>query len=247
MLAAVTVGLAKSGFGGMGMLTVSLMAILMQGHERESTGVVLPLLIVGDLLAVQAYRRDVRWELLGKMLPPAMGGIVIGYLCMGHLGNGAFKQVIGSIVVVLVVIQFLKRFGKGESLEPLGPVKPAVSGGGSHWYPWGMGLGAGVVTMLANAAGPVTTLYFLSMRLPKTDFVATTAWFFLVVNLAKVPFSANLGLLQGQTVVFTVVLAPAVALGFFAGHFCLKRINQRLFEDFLLGLTGLAALHLIFS
>ena len=160
---------------------------------------------------------------------------------MGSLKNDTFKAVIGSLVIVLVLLQFLGRF------RPKKEEASVVLHLESRWYPWSMGLGAGVITMLANAAGPVTTLYFLSMKLPKFDFVATSAWFFLAVNLVKVPFSTQLGLIHEDTLLFTATLAPAVAVGFFVGRHYLRQINQKLFEDCLLALTGITALHLIFS
>ena len=95
ILAALSVGLGKSGFGGVGMLSVALMAAVMRGHERESTGVVLPLLVCGDLFAVRAFRQHVRWPLVFRMLPPALLGIGLGYLWIKNLSDADFKPVVG--------------------------------------------------------------------------------------------------------------------------------------------------------
>ena len=101
--------------------------------------------------------------------------------------------------------------------------------------------------MLANAAGPIMTLYFLAVQLPKLEFVATAAWFFLIINCSKVPLSANLGLITPGTLAFNAALAPFVALGIVAGRFLLHRLDQKRFEMLLLVLTALTALHLILS
>ena len=236
-LAALTVGLAKSGFGGVGMLTVTLMATLMKGHERESTGVVLPLLICGDLFAVQAFRRHVRWPLLGRMLPPALVGVALGYFWMRSMSNAGFKPLIGWIVVFLTGLQLWRQL-RPNALKDI-PHSP--------WFTWSMGIGAGVTTMLANAAGPVMTLYFLALQLPKLEFVATAAWFFLVVNLSKLPLSTNLGLISPGSLLFNAMLVPFVAVGIFGGRYLIHRIDQKLFDRLLLALTALTALHLILS
>jgi hypothetical protein len=108
-----------------------------------------------------------------------------------------------------------------------------------------MGILAGAATMLANAAGPVFAIYLIAVGLPKMEFVGTSAWFFFIINLFKVPFSIALGLIRGQTLMLNLILAPAVLVGVLAGRWLLDRIPQRLFEHMLLGFAVLAALRLI--
>ncbi len=237
VLAALTVGFSKGGFGGIGMLTVTLVATLMRGHERESTGVVLPLLICGDFFAVHAFRRHVRWPLLIRLLPPALIGVCLGFFWMRQMSDASFKPVIGWIVLCLAAFQICRQVWP-ERLQSVPHGRP---------FTWTMGTGAGVTTMLANAAGPIMTLYFLAVRLPKLEFLGTTAWYFLIVNLFKIPFSANLGFIHPGSLLFDAALVPFVATGVVIGRFLIHRIDQKLFERLLLGLTGLAALHLIFS
>jgi len=234
--AAISVGISKSGFGGVGILTVALMAALMSGHERESTGVVLPLLITGDLLATRAFRGHVRWPVLIRLLPPAMIGVCIGFFWMRGLSNTGFKPMIGWIVLALAALQFFRQ------------IQPGIFQTIPHRrdFAWAVGITAGITTMLANAAGPIMALYFLAVQLPKLEFVATAAWYFLIVNLFKVPFSANLGFIRPESLLFNAALIPLVALGIASGRFFLHRLDQKLFEQLLLGLIGLTALHLIF-
>jgi len=237
VLAAFSIGLSKSGFGGVGLLSVALMAAVMHGHERESTGVVLPLLVCGDLFAVRAFRRHVRWSQVFRMLPPALIGIVLGYVWIQNLSNAGFKPVVGWIVIGLVALQIWRQV-RTDSFQHIPHTR---------WFAWSAGMGSGVTTMLANAAGPIMTLYFLAIELPKLEFVATAAWFFLIVNLCKVPLSANLGLIYPGSLLFNVVLTPFVALGILSGRSLVHRIDQRTFETLLLVLSTLTALHLIFS
>ena len=236
-LAALLVGLAKSGFSGVGLLVLLLMANVMHGHERESTGVVLPLLLCGDLFAAHAFRRHVHWPMLFRMLPPAGVGVGLGFLWMRTLSNTGFKPLIGVIVLALAALHVLRERMPGKfQAVPHSP-----------WFVWALGVTAGVTTMLANAAGPIVTLFFLAVALPKLEFVATGALFFLAVNLLKIPFSMNLGFITQASLGFNAVLIPCVALGIFGGRWLLQHINQRLFEKILLLLTTLTALHLLFA
>src|SRR5207302_9878449 len=113
------------------------------------------------------------------------------------------------------------------------------------WFAWTIGVWSGVTTMLANAAGPIMTLYLLAVGLPKWEFVGTAAFFFLAVNLIKVPFSVSLGLINSVSLLFNVVLFPAVALGIVLGRKLIDIVPQKLFEQLVLIFAALAALRLI--
>jgi hypothetical protein len=114
------------------------------------------------------------------------------------------------------------------------------------WFAPTMGVLAGFTTLVANAAGPLMALYLLAMRLPKMEFVGTGAVFFLLLNLFKVPFMVNLGLITSDSFGVNLALAPAVWLGAWAGRKLLRRLNQKLFENLALGLAAVAGLHLLF-
>lgn len=236
-LAALMIGLTKSGLGGFGMLILVLMASAMRGHERESTGVVLPMLVCGDLMAFWFFGRHIQWARLRGMLAPSVLGVALGYVWMDRISNTTFKPLIGCIVLVLVVLHLVRE------AYPLAfqavPHQP--------WFAWAMGIAAGVTTMLANAAGPIVTLFFLALGLPKMEFVATGGVFFLLVNLFKLPFSFHLGLIGGNSLAFNAVLVPVVALGFLCGRALLHRLRQDVFEKILLGMTVLSAFYLIWG
>jgi uncharacterized membrane protein YfcA len=106
------------------------------------------------------------------------------------------------------------------------------------------GWATGVTTMLANAAGAIAAFYFLARRMDKLTFVSTAAWFFLIVNLAKVPFSAQLGLITPSSLRFDALLLPVVVAGALAGRMLLRRVPQRLFEWITIALAVAAGLRL---
>jgi uncharacterized membrane protein YfcA len=233
ILAAFGIGVAKSGFAGVSLLHVLVFAMLF--GARDSTGVVLPMLIVGDICAVTAFHQHARWDFIRKMLPPACLGVIAGWLLMHRLNEAVFKPLIGWIILGLAVLQIAR------TLRPnwFSHIPHAM------WFAWTMGMMAGVTTMLANAAGPVMALYFLAIALPKLEFVGTSAWFFLSINLFKVPFSAGLGLIHAGTLLFNAVLIPAIVLGLVAGRWLVTRIPQKLFDALLLFFVGIAALRMI--
>jgi uncharacterized membrane protein YfcA len=233
ILAAFGIGVAKSGFAGVSLLHVLVFAMLF--GARDSTGVVLPMLIVGDVCAVTAFHQHARWDFIRKMLPPACLGVIAGWVLMHRLNDAAFKPLIGWIILGLALLQIART----QRPNWFSDVPHAL------WFAWTMGVMAGVTTMLANAAGPVMALYFLAIALPKLEFVGTSAWFFLSINLFKVPFSVGLGLIHKQTLLFNAVLIPAIAIGLIAGRWLVTRIPQKLFDALVLIFVGAAALRMI--
>jgi uncharacterized membrane protein YfcA len=234
ILGAFCIGFSKSGFPGASLVTVIIMANLF--GARESTGALLPMLIFGDILSVRVFHQHARWALIRRMLPPTAGGIVAGYFLMRWLPGGVYRPIIGWIVLVMVILQSIRRWRP----EWYGSVPHSRS------FALAMGFATGFATMLANAAGPVMGLYFLAIDTPKFELVGTSSWFFLLVNLFKVPFSAQLGLIHGMTLLFNLLLLPVIAAGIFSGQRLMRRIPQSLFEALLLFFASIAAVRMIF-
>ncbi len=228
LAAAICVGLSKSGFPGVSLVTVALMAEAFPA--RESTGVLLPLLIFGDLCAVHSFRQHTLWAQIVRMLPPTVLGIFAGFYLMQVVPDASFRPVLGGMLLGTTLVQ------AARTLRPqLGATLPH-----SHAFAWAMGFWAGVATMVANAAGPIMAVYFLSLSLPKENLVGTSAWFFLIINILKLPFSAALGLLHAPSLLLDLTLCPLVLVGNWTGKRVLRVIPQRAFETLLL-LSAVAA------
>ena len=232
---ALFVGLGKGGLTGLGIAPVLIFALILP--PRESTGFVLPLLIVGDLCAVGAFWRAVKWPVLFRLFFPALLGVFLGYLCMGRIAPAAFGPLIGAILLGLIAIQLVRKL-VGERLDRFFQ---------STVFSLFMGILAGMTTMIANAAGPVAVLYFLSIRLLKWELIATSAWLFFLTNLCKVPFSVHLGLINPNSLYLGLFLAPAVVAGIFIGRKAASLIPQREFNLFVLAFSLLGALRLIWA
>ena len=233
LIAALSIGMSKAGFGGISMIFILLMAHIMPA--RESTGTILPMLILADIFAVFTFRRYANGRLVLRMLPPALVGIVCGWLLIPVIPAESFGRVIGWVTLGLLLLMLAQK------LRPQWVSLAAESRG----IAWPFGWLAGTTTMIANAAGPVMTIYLLACRLPKLEFVGTAAWFFFVVNVIKVPFSISLGLINPKSLMLNLWLAPAVVAGLFLGRWVLGKINQNFFEWMMLAFSLLGALRLI--
>jgi uncharacterized protein len=225
-------GLSKTGLPGIGSLNVALFALAFP--LRESVGTVLVILICADLVAVAAYRRDASWAHLWRLFPWAAAGIVLGYFALGRVNEGEMRRLIGGVLLILSVLQFVRSRQLATSSSEAPPV--------NRLFASLTGITAGFTTMVANAAGPVMMLYLLAMRLPKIAFVGTTAWYFFLLNLFKLPFSASLGLINQSTLGVSLALGLFAMVGAFIGRPIVERLNQRTFELIALGLTFVGAL-----
>jgi uncharacterized protein len=235
-IAATGIGISKSGLAGVSLVHVIVFAQLFDG--QQSTGVVLPMLIVADILAILFYRQHARWDYVLYMMPPALIGIVLGWWVMSVLPantpagtSDLYKPIIGVVLLLLCSLQIARQL-KPNWFQHIPH---------SWWFAWSLGLMAGFTTMLANAAGPVMALYFLAVSFPKMEFVGTSAWFFLFINLIKVPFSAHLNLISVESLSFNLWLCPCILLGLFSGRWIVQHIPQKIFDACLLAFALIAA------
>jgi uncharacterized membrane protein YfcA len=233
IVAAVGVGVSKAGFPGVGLAHVVIFAFLF--GARTSSGIVLPMLLIGDLCAVGTFRQHAQWHEIRRILPPACLGVTIAALVMSRLTDASLGPVVGWIILGLALVQIARmRFPSWLTRVPHTRV-----------FAWTIGWLAGVATMLANAAGPVFALFGLAVSLPKAAFVGTAAWFFLIMNCVKIPFSVSLGLIRGETLLLNLMLAPAIVTGLIIGRWLLHRVPQQLFDGLLIAFASIAAIRLI--
>jgi uncharacterized protein len=239
-LGALLVGFAKTAIGGVGSISVALFAAVLPA--RESTGALLPLLIAGDVFALQAYRAHADWGRLLRLFPSVAVGVVAGAVFVSLVDDTAMRRTIGAVLLGLVLLTLWRR-RPGRSDEAAdGPTSSS-----SHRWPAALGYGslAGFTTMVANAGGAVMSLYLLTARLDKLAFLGTAAWFFFLVNVFKVPFSIGLGLMTVDSLKLNAALVPAVLVGALVGRVVIGRVNQALFEWLVIVFTALSSLNLL--
>jgi hypothetical protein len=230
-LSAWLIGLAKAGVPGASMVTIPLMADMF--GAKTSVGLILPTLITGDICALLYYRRYAKWPLILRVLPLTIAGIIIGWLLLGVIGDITLKRSMGALVLVLLGLRHaVARFD-------FSTMKLARAAGAP------VGILAGITTTLANAAGPLMTVYLLWADIKKEEFVGTAAWFFFIVNCCKVPFFVHRQMITTQTIPYNVMAIPLVVAGAASGIWALKRMDQRLFEIVVQVLAAAASVKLL--
>ncbi len=232
LFGALLVGVAKTGISGLAPLFIVIFANLLP--TRQATGLVLPLLICGDIVAVASYRGHAQWRTLWRLFPWAAAGVVLGYLALGRVNDRQARMLIGAIILALAGLYELARIRPDRVRPP-----------SQFWLAAVMGVLAGFTTLVANAAGPLMVIYLLAIGLPKMEFMGTGAVFFLLLNCFKVPFVLNLGLINPGSLALNLALAPAVLAGTWLGRKILFRMNQGLFEGVALALSVVGGLRML--
>ncbi|QLH19986.1 sulfite exporter TauE/SafE family protein [Streptomyces sp. Rer75] len=237
--AALLVGFSKTAVSGANTVSLAIFAAVLPA--RESTGVLLPLLIVGDVLAVLTYRRHAHWATLWRLLPAVAVGVVAGWVFMLWADDAAVRVSIGAILLFMAAVTVWRRRTGADAAAAARP----AGGTGGRAKAGSYGALGGFTTMVANAGGPVMSLYLISSGFQKLGFLGTSAWFFFIVNVCKVPFSVGLGLIDGHSLLLDAGLALFVIPGAILGKLCVDRIDQLLFERLVIAATVLGGLQLL--
>ena len=232
-------GMSKGGVPGLAVMAIPLVAMVIPG--KNSTGLVLPMLVIGDLFALAYWRRSVSVRDLLRALPWAVLGVVAGWMLLDRIADAQMKPLIGGTVLFILGIHVWRkiRARKNEADGAAGDV-------GRPFFAAFMGFLGGVTTMLANAAGPVIGAYLLSLKLSKATFLGTSAWFFFIVNWIKVPFMVQQRMITMDSLRINLYMVPALVAGVAAGIFVASRINQKTFDILVTALAALACLKLLF-
>ncbi|MER7664523.1 MULTISPECIES: sulfite exporter TauE/SafE family protein [unclassified Streptomyces] len=235
--AAALVGFSKTAVSGANTVSLAVFAAVLPA--RESTGVLLPILIAGDVVAVLTYRRHAHWPTLLRLFPAVAAGVVAGTVFLFWADDQIVRTSIGAILLLMAGVTGLRRRSAGDE-EP-----PSSEGPRGRLKARSYGVLSGFTTMVANAGGPVMSLYLLSAGFRKLGFLGTSAWFFLIVNVSKVPFSVGLGLIDRTSLLLDAVLVLFVLPGAMLGKWCADRIDQVLFERLVIAATVLGGLQLL--
>ncbi|MGW3356334.1 sulfite exporter TauE/SafE family protein [Streptomyces bungoensis] len=236
--AALLVGFSKTAVSGANTVSLAVFAAVLPA--RASTGVLLPLLIAGDVLAVLTYRRHAHWPTLWRLFPAVAVGVVAGTLFLVWAGDGVVRTSIGAILLLMAGVTVWRRRRAEAGEEP-----DAVTTRAGRIKARSYGVLGGFTTMVANAGGPVMSMYLLSAGFRKLGFLGTSAFFFLIVNVSKVPFSAGLGLIDGRSLLLDAALAVFVLPGALLGRWAVDRIDQRLFEQLVIAATVVGGVQLL--
>ncbi|MFC8390381.1 sulfite exporter TauE/SafE family protein [Streptomyces sp. NPDC057238] len=236
--AALLVGFSKTAVSGANTVSLAIFAAMLPA--KASTGVLLPILIAGDVLAVLTYRRHAHWPTLWRLFPAVAAGVVAGALFLVWADDGIVRISIGAILLLMAGVTVWRRRTADAEKEPDGVTTRAGRAKARSY-----GVLGGFTTMVANAGGPVMSMYLLSAGFRKLGFLGTSAFFFLIVNTSKLPFSAGLGLIDADSLLLDAALVLFVVPGAFLGKWAVNRINQRLFERLVIAATVVGGVQLL--
>ena len=232
-LSATLIGMSKTGIQGISLLAVPLMAIAF--GAKPSTGLILSILCVADLIAVLYYRSVAEWKYVFKLLPAALAGFVLALFVDKIVPPAEFKHLMGGCLAVVLLIMFWPEWKRKENKLP-----------SCWWYGPLFGLLGGFTTMIGNAAGPVMAIYLLSVKMPKYSFVGTNAWFFLMINYLKIPVQALAwNNITASSLLLDTCAVPFVLLGGMFGILLVKRLPEKGFRYFTTAVTCVSVLMLL--
>ena len=227
-------GVSKSGIKGIASLIVTGLALVY--GAKNSTGILMPLLLVGDVFAITYYKRHVQKEYIIKMLPWMVIGVLIGVVGGQYITESLFKYGMAIIILFSVGLMYYWENKKDKTIP-------------SHWtFASSMGLLAGFTTMIGNLAGAFSNIYFLAMRLPKNNFIGTAAWLFFIINAFKVPFHIwTWETINSTSLQISLQLVPFVLIGLVAGVFLVKKIENDSYRKLILLFTAIGGVAILFN
>lgn len=233
LTAAFVIGISKAGIKGIAIINVTLMALAF--GAKESTGLIVPLLVVGDAFAVIYYNRHAQWKYIVAFLPWMILGIFIGTAIGKDLPETTFKISMSVIILGTVIMMYWWDRKKSKNVP-------------THWAFAGfIGTMAGITTMIGNLAGAFSNIYFLAMRLPKNEFIGTAAWLFFIVNIFKLPFHIFIWkTITPETLLINLKLVPGIVLGIIVGVRMVKIIKEQFYRKMILVLTAIGAFLILF-
>lgn len=227
-LTALCIGMSKTGVQGLMLLAVPYMA--MAFGAKESTGVILPMLCMADIIAVIYYKRIADWKVVARLLPTAILGFFVAIFVDKLIPTDEFRHLMGwTLALALIVMIWSELFGKENRWM------------NRWWYSALFGLLGGFTTMIGNAAGPVLSVYLLTMRKEKMEYIGINAWFFLVVNLLKVPLQIFVWEnISWDTFSLNLAMLPIIGIGAWLGVGIVKLFPEKAFRRFIQIITILS-------
>jgi uncharacterized membrane protein YfcA len=233
-LGAFLIGLSKAGFGGgAGMVVTPLLALVLP--PRVGLGLMLPLLLTTDLMALVWYRGQWDRHSVAILLPPSILGIALGGYLLQLIPSDLLVRLMGLFALVFASLQLDAHRRSRTSQVP-------------RFRPWvgvAFGFAAGVTSTLAHLGGILTTIFLLPRRLGPAQFVATGTVVFVCMNLAKLPPYIQQGLLPFEVWRQAALLFPALVAGVLVGFTLNGRVSPKRFNLVVLGIVFCTGIYLL--
>jgi uncharacterized protein len=225
------IGFAKGGFGGLGALLTPILALVLP--VAQAVGVLLPMLMVGDAFAVYMYWKEWDLDLVKRMFPAGVLGAAAGTFLLSWLPSDGLRIVLGIFVLLLVAYRFVSDRIQAVRYEPRG------------WHAPAAGFLAGVASGMFNNGGPAFNSYLLLQKLRARPFIATSAIFFALLNLIKVPGFLYTGVLDLALLISLWWVILFIPVGIWVARMTLTRLSPAAFEWIIVGLLIFSSLWLL--
>ncbi len=233
ILCAVLIGFTKTSFAAIGTIVVPIMALAF--GAKPSTGLLLPILCLADLGAIVYYRRSCSWSHLVRLLAWAVVGLFVGVAVDHFIPSAWFRYLLAFSILLSVAVLVVNQMKKRTDEKPK-----------KRWVLALYGIAGGFSTMIGNAAGPIMSVYLLSVKMPKLLFVGTSAWFFMAINYIKMPLQIwvwdNIHL---DAIIIGASMIPFIAIGSALGIYLVKIVPEELYRKLVIWITLFSALVLL--
>lgn len=231
---ALLIGISRAGISGAGIVIIPMLAAVFGG--KLSAGFLVPMLCMADVLAVRYYNRHTEWKYLVRLIPWTLVGIALAAGIGGMISDKTFKHIIAIIIFICLGLMFWQDSRKKKIEVPE-----------TWWFSGVVGLAGGFATMIGNASGPIMALYLLSMHLPKNKYIGTAAWFYMIVNLIKLPFHFFVWhTISLPTLATNLAMFPAIVAGIILGIYVIKKFPEKSYRALVIATTAVSALLLLF-
>lgn len=224
-IAVFILGLSKGGFAGVGMISTPLLAIVT--GPVTAAGLIFPILIIQDVVAVAIYRRTYSGRILATMIPGAALGIALAYIFASSVPGWAVELVLGAVSVVFSLQQIVRQLGASSAPQP---VQGQAAQGNVPWLGVLSGIGSGFTSMIAHAGSPPFQFYVMPKRLDRDMYVGTSVLFFAATNVMKAPAFFALGQLSLSQLKTTLVFVPLAMASSWLGVRLVRSIDVRKFN-----------------
>ena len=230
-LVGLVTGFSKFSVGGMGLVILPIVMIVLPGPE--ALGVLLPLYLLTDTMAAYSYRKEISWSVLLRFLPLSFLGVGVGAYLLAGLDADQFVTLLGVIIIAMIILGLILDYR---------PSNPFMQ---TPLTTYSMGFLTGLISMVANASGPLFSLFLLEQKLSKNSYMGTRTWGFFLTNFMKLPMYLSLGLLSKESLVISTYALPGLIIGCFIGFHFLKRITPVHFKWLIRLVSAIAAMKLI--
>ncbi len=230
----ILIGFCKTGIAVVGTAVVPIMALAF--GARPSTGLLLPLLCLADLGAITYYRRSCSWYHLVRLLGWAIIGLFVGIAIDHFVPLSMFRYLLAFSIMISAVVLLFNELHKRNADTPQ-----------KGWVLAMYGVMGGFATMIANAAGPILSVYLLSIKMPKMLFVGTSAWFYMLLNYTKLPLQIWVwDNINYNAIIAALVMIPFIALGSIIGIIFVKQLPEKLYRHLVIWITLASAVIMLF-